>query len=466
MVTVSGIRGIAQKSFTEPLIRKYTQAFGALALKEFGDSKGQPTVVCGRDSRVSGPWALKIVHDVLTKMGFHVVELGIVPTPTVQFMVQRLKAIRGIIITSSHNPIEWNGLKFVGSDGLFLSPPACLEMFALADAGTLPDISASKNTGSVKADDSANAQHIKAILSLPEVSQHHEAVKAKKFKVVLDTVNGAGGPIMKELLTQFGCEVVGLNIEPTGEFSHPPEPIPEHLGQLAEAVKTHKASFGVATDPDVDRCVFIDETGNPIGEEYTLAMAVEFWLGSCGKRGNIVKNLSSSMANDEIAKKYGCTCHKSAVAEINVAYKMLDVKAIIGGEGNGGVMLPDVHIGRDAPVALGLVISLLSQFDGTMSQLKASLPQWYIVKMKTSVEGIDADARLEALKQEWLNTKTESGPPPELSTIDGLHIQTNDWWVHIRKSNTEPIVRVIAEARTEEEATLIAKKFLEKHFSK
>jgi len=259
---------------------------------------------------------------------------------------------------------------------------------------------------------------------------------------------------MKDLLERFGCEVIGLNLETTGEFAHTPEPVPENLGQLCDAVRSHKADFGVAVDPDVDRCVFIDENGLPVGEEYTLAMAVEYWLGSCGNRGAIVKNLSSSMANDEIARKYGCSCHKSAVAEINVANKMLEVKATIGGEGNGGVMLPAIHIGRDAPVALGLVISLLGRFNGTLSQLKASLPQWFIVKMKADVEGLDVDAIVARVVKKWENKG-------EISSIDGVHIQMPDWWVHIRKSNTEPIVRVIAEARTEEEANSIAKRFLE-----
>jgi len=327
-------------------------------------------------------------------------------------------------------------------------------MFALADSGTLPDIP-SAVTGTVSEYPDGKNDHLKGILDLPEVSSSISAVRGRKFKVCLDTVNGAGGLIMSDLLKRFGCEVIGLNLEPTGEFFHSPEPIPENLGQLCDSVVREKADFGVATDPDVDRCVFIDETGKPIGEEYTLAMAVEYWLGSCGKRGPIVKNLSSSMANDEIAKKYGCECFKSAVAEINVANKMLEVNATIGGEGNGGVMLPAVHIGRDAPVALSLVISLLAGFNGTMSQLKGSLPQWFIVKRKADVVGIDVDEVVARITEEW------SGKGAELSKIDGVHIQTPDWWVHIRKSNTEPIVRVIAEARTEKEATSIAQNFLD-----
>jgi phosphomannomutase len=259
---------------------------------------------------------------------------------------------------------------------------------------------------------------------------------------------------MKELLEIFGCEVICLHYETNGDFFRSPEPINENLTELCEAVKTHKADFGVATDPDVDRCVFINELGVPLGEEYTLAMAVEYWLGICGKRGNIVKNLSSSNANDEIAKKYGCKCIKAAVGESNVAEKMLQENAILGGEGNGGVMLPDIHIGRDAPVAAALVISLLAHFDGTISQLKQSLPQWEIVKMKVSIDGIDIDPIILKVAEEWRKKGAE------VSTIDGVHIQTEDFWVHLRKSNTEPVVRVIAESRSMEEATRVCTTFM------
>eukprot|EP01126_Amoeba_proteus_P026209 TRINITY_DN2598_c0_g1_i12.p1 TRINITY_DN2598_c0_g1~~TRINITY_DN2598_c0_g1_i12.p1 ORF type:complete len:457 (+),score=98.06 TRINITY_DN2598_c0_g1_i12:107-1477(+) len=446
MVSVSGVRGIAGKSFTPAVVEKYTSSFAFLQSNKFGHGG---TIVVGRDSRVSGPWVKLIVHGTLLAMGFNVLEIGIVPTPTVQYMVMKEKMKGGIVITSSHNPVEWNGLKFIDSSGLFLSPADCTKLFELSDG--MLKFPTSLEICSVTEYSSAIDDHVNAILSLPEVKL--DLVVGRKYKVCLDTVNGAGGPIMKLLLEKFGCEVIALNYEPHGNFSHPPEPIPEHLGQLGDAVRLHKADFGVATDPDVDRCVFIDEFGKPIGEEYTLALAVEFWLGVCNHRGTVCKNLSSSKANDDIAHKYGCKCEKAAVGEINVANLMLATDAVIGGEGNGGVMLPDIHIGRDAPVALSLVISLLAFHGGTLSELKSSLPQWEIVKMKVPTQGLDADTILERVRNQWMGKAN-------INTVDGVHIETDEFWVHLRKSNTEPIVRVIAEAATQQKANQICLRFL------
>jgi len=276
------------------------------------------------------------------------------------------------------------------------------------------------------------------------------------LKICLDTVNGAGGPIMKQLLETLGCTVIPLNLEPTGLFSHAPEPLPENLGQLSKAVVDHKADLGIATDPDTDRCVFIDETGKPIGEEYTLALAVEFWLGHCGKRGPICKNLSTSRVIDDIGKKYGCEVYSTPVGEIHVAKKMVETKATIGGEGNGGVMLPDIHIGRDAPVAAALGLLLFSTFKGSFSQLKQSLPQWFIIKKKASIVGLNVDKITEDIIAEY------SLKGASINTTDGVRIDTKDWWVHFRKSNTEPIVRVIGEAQNENDAEAIVEEFVKK----
>uniref|UniRef100_A0A6B2L3J2 Phosphoglucosamine mutase n=1 Tax=Arcella intermedia TaxID=1963864 RepID=A0A6B2L3J2_9EUKA len=447
MVSVSGIRGIVGSSLTPRVIEKYISAFCHLQRK----SSPNRTVILGRDSRVSGPWITKIVEAILIAMGFKVLECGIVPTPTVQFIVLQEKAVGGVIITSSHNPIEWNGLKFVDSDGLFFSPEKCTELFKIADMPGEIQWPSWKEAGSVVDYPDAISRHIQALLDLKEVNK--EKVVKKKYKVVLDAVNGAGGPIMKQLLETFGCEVVGLNLEPTGIFGHTPEPVPENLGDLCKAVLEHKADFGVAVDPDVDRCVFIDETGKPIGEEYTLAMAFQYWLGVCQKRGPTCKNLSSSRVLDDIAKQYGCQIYASPVGEIHVAKKMIEVGAVIGGEGNGGVMLPDLHIGRDAPVAATLALQLLAGFNGTLSQLKGSLPQWYIIKKKASVVGIDPEKIIEEVTKEW------QAKGARINTSDGVRIETEEWWVHIRKSNTEPIVRVIGEARSEPEADLIVSQF-------
>jgi len=427
MVSVSGVRGIISESLTPPVVGKYVSAFGILL-------KGKKIVV-GRDSRVSGAWVVPISHGVLFALGYDVIDIGIVPTPTVQFMVQQLHADGGLICTSSHNPAEWNGLKFVGSDGLFLSPDKCTELFAIAAAGTFQYVTY-EHTGHLSVDDTAAQKHIDFIMKLPYINV--DKIRSKKFKICLDSVNGAGGPIMHKLLTHLGAEVVGLNLEPTGLFAHKPEPVTDNLHQLSESVLQHKADLGIAVDPDVDRCVLIDETGKPVGEEYTLVFAVQFILGTVGRRGPVCKNLSTTRAVDDVASKYGCPVYATAVGEINVAKKMVEVGAVIGGEGNGGTMLPDIHIGRDAPVAATLVLMLLANYDGTISKLKSEMPQYEIAKISAPIAGINPDLVVAHIKSKWEGKA-------KLNETDGLHINTEEWWVHLRKSNTEPIIRVIGE---------------------
>jgi len=429
MVTISGIRGIIGESFTPSVVIKYVTAFGML-------QKGK-TIIVGRDSRISGPWILQIVYGVLSSLGYQVIDIGIVPTPTVQFMVKKHNVDGGIVITSSHNPIQWNGLKFVEKgEGLFISPEKCEQLFALADSGKF-EYAPYNQFGSISELKTAKEEHIHHTLSLPYINVSQ--VREKKYKVVLDSVNGAGGPIMESLLNQLGCTVIGMNLEPTGIFAHMPEPIPEHLGTLCEAVKEHNADLGIAVDPDVDRCVLIDDTGKPLGEEYTLALAVKFYLKYV-KKTSVCKNLSSSRAVDDICKEYGCQCFAAAVGEINVAKKMTETGSLIGGEGNGGVMLGDSHIGRDAIVAATLTLQHLCLFGGSISALKQTLPQYNIIKLKAPISGINPDAVVEHFRKEW-NGKGD------LNTEDGLHINTAEWWVHLRKSNTEPIIRVIGEAK-------------------
>lgn len=261
---------------------------------------------------------------------------------------------------------------------------------------------------------------------------------------------------MKSLLETLGCNVIGLNLETTGVFAHTPEPIPENLGQLCEAVKEHKADFGVAVDPDVDRCVLIDETGNPLGEEYTLALAVKYYLSTSGKVGPVCKNLSSSRVCDDIAREYGCEPVNTPVGEIHVAKKMVEIGAVIGGEGNGGVMLPDVHIGRDALVAATLIVQFLATFDGTISQLKNTLPQYEIVKLKAPIGNMQPDLILEDFKNKWSSKEGVT-----LNDTDGLRIDTPEYWVHMRKSNTEPVIRVIGEHQTLELAKETCERFME-----
>jgi len=468
MVTLSGIRGIAGESLTEGVVRMYVRAFADLQLaKKDASCKN---IVLGRDSRVSGPWIRDCVIATLRACGMNVEDCGIVPTPTVQYMVQREHAVGGVIITSSHNPKPWNGLKFVDSDGLFLAPELCTEMFAHAkEIGSEPFTPYQKEEGTLRVlgKDEAIERQVAEIMALPYIDP--AKVAAEKLKVCLDTVCGAGGPAMTKVLKALGCEVVGLNLETTGEFPHTPEPIPENLGDLCRAVVENGADLGIAVDPDVDRCVLIGENGKPLVEEYTLALAVEFMLGQVGRRGPVCKNLSSSRALDDIVAKYPpSTITATAVGEINVAKKMQELNAVIGGEGNGGVMLPDIHIGRDAPVAATLALMCFTNWRaeqrrlGTgkskISELKASLPQYEIVKMKIETKGLNPPLALETLKTEYLAQSDKY----KVSTLDGLHISGSNWWVHIRLSNTEPIMRVIGEAPTAAEATVKCQHFMDR----
>lgn len=437
---------------TPSVVLSRISAFGFVQQKHSRQDRN--SIFVGRDSRLSGPWIESMVTGILAAQGFDVKVVGIVPTPTIQLLVIKEKAIGGIIITSSHNPVEWNGLKFVDEDGLFLSPELCLQLFQVAlDEQKLAQTWAPwSNPGKIIFKTDAIKIHLDQIFSLAFVDE--QIVKAKKYRVCLDTINGAGGEIMKALLERMGCEVIGLNLEATGLFAHQPEPIESNLNELSESVKFNKADFGIAVDPDVDRCVLIDETGQVIGEEYTLAIATEYLLGHCCKRGPVVKNLSTSRVIDHIAQKYNCPVISTPVGEIHVAKAMVQSKAVIGGEGNGGVMLPDIHIGRDAPVAASLFLMQLAYSGLTLSQFKATLPQWNIVKFKTSVQGLDLKSILTSIKLDWLKMGAT------ISDIDGIRIDTESFWVHIRPSNTEPIVRIIGESQDINHITSICNEFL------
>ncbi|KAL0223023.1 hypothetical protein P9112_002413 [Eukaryota sp. TZLM1-RC] len=440
MATVSGVRGIVNESLTAPVAYSYVSAFASL--------KRNSAIIVGRDSRVSGPELYKTVLVALREHDIDVINLDIVPTPTVQLMVTKYKAAGGIVITASHNPIEWNGLKFVDSDGLFCSPSFCKELYAkatdiLSNNPSLP----SPTTGSVREDPSAINQHLDSIFSLSCVNPR--AVQSRKFKVALDTVNGAGGPIMEQLLTRLGCSVFSLNLEPTGLFAHPPEPIPEHLSQLSNAVISNQCDLGIATDPDVDRCVLVGNDGKPLGEEFTLVMALYRFLmvSQSAQSTVIVKNCSTSYLVDIVAEQHGFSVKEAAVGEINVAKMMQETGSLFGGEGNGGVMLSDCHIGRDAPVAACLVLSCLAEFDGSINELRDSLPRFDMVKTKLPVDA-SLLSNMDILKDQMINLFSHD---VNVSTIDGVKISSTEkgssmWWVHLRASNTEPIMRIIAEA--------------------
>ncbi|RMH60246.1 MAG: phosphoglucosamine mutase [Calditrichaeota bacterium] len=440
MVSVSGVRGEVGSTLTPQVIEKYTLAFGSFL--------NGGSVVLGRDSRVSGPFVSQIVKGCLLATGCKVIDIGIVPTPTVQMAIEHHHAEGGIAITASHNPVQWNGLKFMDGNGRFLSPEKAARVYAMGDAGEwhLQDW---QNLGSEEADTEANQRHIDAILNLDYVDA--DLIRSKKFKVVCDTVNGAGGLIIPRLLEALGCSVTVINGDAHGRFAHTPEPLPENITELCEAVKQEGADAGFAVDPDVDRCAIVDNTGAPLGEEYTLALAVKLVLSK--KMGRVVVNMSTSRASEDIARYYNCTFSRSKVGEINVAEKMLEMEAIIGGEGNGGVILPELHLGRDAPLAVALTLQQMAESGKTLRELFLELPQYHMVKAKVSIEGMDPDAVLQRMADKYKEAN--------INLLDGVKIDFENSWVHLRKSNTEPIVRVMTEAPEMEEARALADRFMQ-----
>ena len=438
MVSISGIRGIVGESLTPQVIQKYTLAFGS-----YLNSK---KVIVGGDSRTSGTFIRNLVKGCLEATGCEVIDIGIVPTPTVQMEISYHHAAGGVAITASHNPPEWNGLKFMDANGRFLNPEKAEQIYKAADQ-TQFVYQPWKKIGKERVDPDANRRHIAALLQLPYIDVNK--IRQRKFKVVADCVNGAGGLIIPDLLTELGCEIQVLNGDANGHFAHTPEPLPENLGELCSQVKKYKADIGFAVDPDVDRCAIIDNTGNPIGEEYTLALAVKFIL--MRKLGPVVVNMSTSRASEDVTRYYNCRFIRTKVGEINVAEEMAREEAVIGGEGNGGVILPDLHLGRDAPLAVALTLQFLMETGSTMHDLFLSLPQYKIVKAKINTEGLDPDKILEKV------IRAHADQP--IDDLDGIKIDTDTTWVHLRKSNTEPIIRIMAEAPTEAEARQLVNRY-------
>jgi phosphomannomutase len=447
MVSISGIRGIVGESLTPEIVVQYAAAFGEYCKHV---NSQQREVVIGRDGRITGKIIANIVSSTLLSAGVNVRALGVCPTPTVALAVEQLGAAGGISITASHNPMPWNGLKFFAPTGLFLDADENREVWKIAD-NKQAQFARWEEIGTHTADNSWIRKHVEAVLALPylDIAQ----VRKRKLKVVLDAVNAAGGLIVPLLLRELGCEVIEMNCDGSGVFAHTPEPIPENLSDLCTRVKAEKADIGIAVDPDVDRLVLITERGEPFGEEYTIASAVRFVLEKERQLGHtytqsVVVNLSTTRAVDDIAHQYGAKVYRTPVGEINVAKKMKSVGAIIGGEGSGGVILPALHTGRDAIVGIGLILQLLSEFGGTVSQFKATLPQYYIAKGKIELGETSPDAALQKIQ-------STVGTDAIVNTDDGLRLDYPNYWVHLRKSNTEPIVRVIAEADSVEKAAAI-----------
>jgi len=424
MVGVSGVRGIVGKDLTDDVVARWAAAFGRWAKTR------TPRVVVGRDARESGPAFERAVVDGLGSVGCEVVTLGIVPTPTVQLAVEHHRAGGGIAITASHNPIEWNALKFIGPDGIFLDGADGKRVAELVaqdgGRGTIAE-------GRVVADGGAVERHLEAVMKLPAVDG--EGIRKRGFTVALDAVRGAGGPVMRALLERFGCEVAGINLETDGRFPRPPEPVPENLGGLATLVKRSGAALGIAVDPDVDRLAIVDETGAPVGptgahqsDRPTVRL--------------VVCNLSTSLVVEDAAREYGAEVIRTPVGEVHVARAILRLGAAIGGEGNGGVMYPALHAGRDAPVAAALLLTLLARQGKRVSELVAAAPRYTIVKAKAERGTRNAERGMEdvyaALRRLF--------PDASVDTQDGLRLAWRDRWLHVRPSNTEPIIRLIAEA--------------------
>ena len=428
MVGVSGIRGIVGKDLTEEIVARYARAFGLWAKER------KPLVVVGRDARESGPAFERAVVDGLASVGCSVVKVGVVPTPTVQLAVEHHAAGGGIAITASHNPIEWNALKFIGSDGIFLNGADGARVQGLVGK----DGGGRGRTGEVTTDEGAVERHLDAVLKLAAVDV--AGIRARKFTVALDAVRGAGGPVMRALLERLGCEVAGINLETDGRFPRPPEPIPENLGGLSILVTRAGAALGIAVDPDVDRLAIVDETGVPIGEDYTLAFAIRAAMGGKVGRGGkrvVVCNLSTSLVVEDAARECGAELVRTPVGEVHVARAILRLAAVIGGEGNGGVMYPALHAGRDAPVAAALLLTLLARDGRRVSELVAAAPRYVIVKAKVA-RGPALEPVYAALRRRFADAQGD--------TQDGLRLAWRDRWLHVRPSNTEPIIRLIAEA--------------------
>ena len=431
MVSVSGIRGRVGEALTPEVVARYASAFGAWCLAQ-GSSR---QIVVGRDSRVSGPMFHRIVVGTLQLVGCDVIDIGLTTTPGAQLAVEHHHAAGAVMLSASHNPIEWNALKLIGSSGLFLEASQGAAMRSLLETGY--STATWDRIGHVTCDTEVAARHVATVLAIPYIDV--EAIRRRRFKVALDCVRGAGATVMPALLEALGCEVVAINMEPDGRFPREPEPIPENLSELERLVRESGADIGMAVDPDVDRLAIVSDEGRAIGEDYTLALAAKLVLRH--KRGPVVTNLSTSLLVEDVAREAGVAAIRAPVGEVNVAVRMRDEGAPIGGEGNGGVILPEVHLGRDAPIGAALLLQLLVEEGRPLSQIARSLPSYVIVKDKLARPNASLDAVYGALRAAFSDAAAD--------TQDGLRLAWADRWVHVRPSGTEPIVRVIAEAPDE-----------------
>ena len=448
--SISGIRGTIGGKPSENLTPldavKFAAAYG-IWLKEYA-KKDKLKVVIGRDARLSGEMIQNLVVSTLVGLGIDVVDLDLSTTPTVEIAVPLEKADGGIILTASHNPKQWNALKLLNEKGEFLNAEQGAKILAIAEKEdfTFADVD---DLGFILKNDSYIDIHIDEVLNLSLVDK--EVIKAAKFKVVVDGVNSTGGIAIPKLLEELGVEVVKLYCDPTGHFPHNPEPLKEHLADICELVVKEKADFGIVVDPDVDRLAFISNDGEMFGEEYTLVACADYVLGKT--KGNTVSNLSSSRALRDITEKHGGTYEAAAVGEVNVVTKMKANNAVIGGEGNGGIIYPESHYGRDSLVGTALFLMLMAEKGGTVAELRASYPSYFMSKKKIQLTpGLDVDGILVAMADKYKNE--------DISTIDGVKIDFAENWVHLRKSNTEPIIRIYTEDKSQAEADKLADRII------
>ncbi|HAT65796.1 MAG TPA: phosphoglucosamine mutase [Flavobacteriaceae bacterium] len=448
--SISGIRGtIGGKpgdNLTPIDAVKYAAAYGSWVKQQ--RNKENYRVVVGRDARISGDMIQQLVMNTLIGLGIHVVDVGLSTTPTVEMAVSMEHADGGIILTASHNPKQWNALKLLNAKGEFLNAAAGQEILDIAEKDNF-QFAEVDDLGEISKNEAYIDIHIDEILELDLVDK--AAIKKAGFKVVVDAVNSTGGIAVPLLLDTLGVRTVKLFCTPNGQFPHNPEPLKEHLGDLMSKVKEEKADFGIVVDPDVDRLAFVDENGDVFGEEYTLVAVADYILKN--KKGNTVSNMSSSRALRDVTEKHGGSYFASAVGEVNVVEKMKAEQAVIGGEGNGGIIYPELHYGRDSLVGIALFLSHLAQKNCTVSELRKQYPSYFMSKKKIELTPqLDVDGILKAIESTYVSEN--------ISTIDGVKIDFPENWVHLRKSNTEPIIRIYTEAKSQNEADALANRFI------
>ncbi|NNF30521.1 MAG: phosphoglucosamine mutase [Flavobacteriaceae bacterium] len=448
--SISGIRGTIGGKQGENLTPldavMYAAAYGTYIKQQ--RHKENYRIVVGRDARISGEMIQQLVMNTLVGLGIHVIDLGLSTTPTVEVAVPLEHADGGIILTASHNPKQWNALKLLNHKGEFLNARAGQQILEIAESGDI-EYSEVDDLGKITRNDAYIDMHIDEILDLPLVNV--DAIKKAMFKVVIDGVNSTGGIAVPLLLEALGVHPVKLYCEPTGHFPHNPEPLKEHLTDLMRMVVDEKADFGIVVDPDVDRLAFVDEKGEMFGEEYTLVAVADYVLGQIP--GNTVSNMSSSRALRDITEKHGGAYKASAVGEVNVVQMMKDTKAVIGGEGNGGIIYPELHYGRDSLVGIALFLSYLAELNISVSELRKTYPSYFMSKKKIQLTPeLDVDAILKGMEAKYASE--------EITAIDGVKIDFAENWVHLRKSNTEPIIRIYTEAYSQEAADALADRFI------